>query len=141
MMKLTLLLFFIPGLLFAQSPQPPKLGPNPIIIVDSVRINNDELSKINPSDIAMLTMLTDTDAVKLYGEGGKDGVVICETKVFARKRYTAFFRRKSTRYDSLYTVLNSDSTFQYVINDKVKHGNDEGDLASIDDDLFISLEY
>ena len=90
--------------------------------------------------IARLTVLTDTNATNHYGAAAKDGVVLAETKAFARKHYIAFLRKKSPAYYSLYTIAKSDTSFQYIVNDKVKTKNFEGDLATLDDWLFISLD-
>ncbi|MDO3642050.1 hypothetical protein [Mucilaginibacter sp. L3T2-6] len=37
-------------------------------------------------------------------------------------------------------ITKSDTAFQYIINDKVKIKSYEGDLATIDDALFLSLD-
>ncbi|MGN6396187.1 MAG: hypothetical protein ACTHMI_11520 [Mucilaginibacter sp.] len=37
-------------------------------------------------------------------------------------------------------ITKSDTAFQYIINDKVKIKSYEGDLAAIDDALFLSLD-
>ena len=76
----------------------------------------------------------------MYGDAAKDGVIVVTTKTLARRNYTSFFRRKSKAYDSLYTAAKSDSTFQYIINDKITGESAEGDLSLITDDLFISLD-
>ncbi len=130
---------FLPLLIPFFSSAQPKLGPNPVIIIDSIKLSYKEFMAFDPSTIARLTVLTDTDATNHYGKEAKDGVMIAETKAFARKHYIAFLRKKSPAYDSLYSVTKSDSTFQYIINDKVKTKNFEGSLAMLDDWLFISL--
>ena len=143
MRKLTFLFLLIPSFLFAHdSPRKAnkKIGANPLIIIDSVKISHDDFLKVAPQTIASVTILTDTDATKAYGEGAIDGAIICETRIYAKERYVKFFRKISPQYDSLYTITNSDSTFQYIINKKVKTDNYEGDLAAINEDLFISLE-
>jgi hypothetical protein len=144
-MKLTIVLYLLtlPMAIYAQ--KSPKraakaVGKNPIIIVDSVRITMSEMRTIDARTITAVTMLTDTDATNLYGPEAVDGVVIAKTKAYARKQYVRFFRSISPKYDSLYITAKSDSTFQYIINNKVKKQDDEGDLSLIDNDLFISLD-
>jgi len=139
------ILLLIPVLAIAQKKQDDspmsKLGPNYLMIIDSVKITRVQFQKFNPNTIASLEVLTDTDATNKYGNAAKDGAVIIQTKSLARKRYTSYFRSKSKAYDSLYVSAKNDSTFLYIINDKVKsEKNSEGDLSAIDDDLFISLE-
>ena len=142
MKNIFFIIFITPFFSFSQqrASGTPKLGPHPVIIVDSVRLTHDEFMAFDPNTIASMTVLTDTDATNHYGTDAKDGVALIQTKVFARKHYIAFLRKKSPAYDSLYTVCNSDTTFQYIINDKIKTKNFEGDLATLDDWLFISLE-
>lgn len=116
-----------------------KLGPHHLYIIDSVRITARQFQDFDPNTIASLTIFTDTDATKRFGPDAHDGVVVIETKDYAKRHYINFFKRKSASYDSLYKITKSDSTFQYIINDKIKDKNFEGDLARIDDWLFISL--
>lgn len=51
---------------------------NPLYIVDDVPINN--ISTINPDDIASVEILKDASATALYGVRGANGVVIIKTK-------------------------------------------------------------
>lgn len=51
---------------------------NPLYIVDDVPINN--ISTINPDDIASVEVLKDASATALYGVRGANGVVIIKTK-------------------------------------------------------------
>ena len=141
-MKLLFIFLLIPIFGLAQSAEKEpseKIGPNPIFIIDSVRITKAQFQKFNPNAIASLTVITDTSATNKYGTDAEDGVILIETKDFARKHYISYFRKKSKSYNSLYLVTKTDTDFQYIINDKIKTGNFEGDLAAINDDLFISI--
>ncbi len=51
---------------------------NPLYIVDDVPINN--ISSINPDDIASVEVLKDASATAIYGVRGANGVVIIKTK-------------------------------------------------------------
>jgi hypothetical protein len=141
MRKIILFFLLIPSSLLAQSTDQvvKRLGPDPLIIVDTIKTDGG-ISKVDVNTIAVLTVMGDTSAMKLYGDEAKDGAVIIETKDFAKRQYIAFFRKMSTQYDSLYTIANSDSTFQYIVNDKVKTGNYFGDLALIIKDKYVSME-
>jgi len=143
MKRFLIAILFLPVIAFGQSAfqkEAKKLGPNPLKIMDSVVISNDEFGHIAAYNIASLRVLTDTDATNKYGDAAKDGAVIITTKTFARKHYIAYFRRVSAKYDSLYSITKSDSSFQYIINDRIKASSDEGDLFVINDEIFISLE-
>lgn len=48
----------------------------PLFVVDDKIIGNDDITKIKPNDIESVTVLKDESATKLYGEKGKNGVVI-----------------------------------------------------------------
>ena len=51
---------------------------NPLYIVDDVPINN--ISSINPDDIASIDVLKDASATAMYGVRGANGVIIIKTK-------------------------------------------------------------
>jgi TonB-dependent SusC/RagA subfamily outer membrane receptor len=52
----------------------------PLYILDSVEISYEDLNKIKPEDIAAINVLKDKSATALYGEKGKNGVIIIELK-------------------------------------------------------------
>jgi hypothetical protein len=117
-----------------------KLGPNPIFIIDSQKVSRADLSRYSPDSIATIIMLYDTTATKRYGDAAKDGAVIIETRSFARRSFISFFKKYSKSYDSLVNLVGSDTSFAYIINDKVQRGSYEGNLSAITEDLFVGLE-
>lgn len=52
----------------------------PLFVVDDKIIGNDDITKIKPNDIESITVLKDESATKIYGEKGKNGVVIIKMK-------------------------------------------------------------
>lgn len=52
----------------------------PIVLLDGYRITYETFTKIDPSEIASITVLKDKAAVEQYGEEAKDGVVLVTTK-------------------------------------------------------------
>ena len=52
----------------------------PLFVVDDKIIGNDDITKIKPNDIESVTVLKDESAMKIYGEKGKNGVVIIKMK-------------------------------------------------------------
>jgi len=140
MKSLLLLLFCVPIFAFAQEDPASKLGPDPIYVVDSVKITKDQFQNFNVSTVASVQVLTDADATNKFGNIARDGAILIQTKALARRIYIRYFRKKSPAYDSLYMAAKTDSAFQYIINDKIKDQNSEGDLSAINDKLFISLE-
>lgn len=53
---------------------------DPLIILDGKEITKQEMQKINPYDIENMSVLKDKSAVELYGEKGKNGVIIITKK-------------------------------------------------------------
>ena len=61
---------------------------DPLVIVDGVRV--EDVNTIDPNSIKSVQVLKDEDAIKLYGEDGKNGVIVISTKDRAKDqlRYT-----------------------------------------------------
>ncbi len=74
------------------------------------------------------------------GADGKNGLVYIETKKFAKHRYWSYFKSKSKDFQRLFPTAESDLKTIYVLNKKVLTDNYEGDLASVNDKTFVSLE-
>ncbi|MDK2969693.1 MAG: hypothetical protein PWQ53_1260 [Bacteroidota bacterium] len=53
---------------------------NPLILMNGVAITKEEMDKINPHDIESVNVLKGEQATRLYGEKGKNGVVIITPK-------------------------------------------------------------
>ena len=70
---------------------------------------------------------------------GDDGVVYVEKKVFDTRHYYRYFARTSTAYAQLVAAGVAETNIQYVLNGRLLTTNYEGDLASIDDQLFQGL--
>ena len=59
----------------------------PLIIIDGVeQIKDDAIDKLNPNIIESISVLKDESSVKLYGERGKDGVIMITTKNASTKK-------------------------------------------------------
>lgn len=52
----------------------------PLFIVDGKEVANDKFVELDPDSIKSVTVLKDKAAIKKYGDKGKNGVVIVETK-------------------------------------------------------------
>lgn len=127
---------------FSQTPEEEtsKLGNNPIFLIDSVRINSSEMQNYDPKEIALVSMYRDKEAVNLFPEGGKDGVIYIETKKFATKRFQNYLKTKSAEYKKLISQETDGSRLQYILNGKILIADFEGDLASISDKVYKSLK-
>jgi hypothetical protein len=133
MKKLLGLLFFhfITIISFAQTTE--HQNRNPVYFLDSVRINPDYFRSINPKDIAFIQVVKENNAIERLGEEGKNGIIYIETKIFARKKMWNYLKRKSDDYARLMPTIDSDSSFQYILNKKLLKNSYDFDLASVND--------
>lgn len=53
---------------------------HPLIILDGKEISNDGIKKIDPNNIESIAVLKDASSTSLYGDKGKDGVILITTK-------------------------------------------------------------
>ncbi|MFP2996811.1 hypothetical protein ABN763_12915 [Spongiivirga sp. MCCC 1A20706] len=144
MIKKLIVLAFILSSIYLQGQSPKrvlkKIGDNPIYFIDSINVSGEELKKYNPNQIASVTVFKGKEAIELLGENGKDGAIYIETVNFSRLRYWKFFSSKSSSYSELVPSFDSDSNIQYILNDRVLTDNFEGDLATINDDIFKDIK-
>lgn len=126
---------------FGQKPKKviKKLGNDPVFFIDSINVDKSEMMKYQPEDIAQVSVYKDSNAIKLVGPEGKDGVVYIETKPFARIKYWNYFKTKSVEYGNIVLTPESDSSIQYILNGRVLKTNFEGDLSLIDDSIFVEI--
>jgi hypothetical protein len=127
---------------FGQKPKKviKKLGDDPVFFIDSINVDQSEMMKYQPEQIAKVSVYKGSDAIDLVGPEGKDGVVYIETKVFAKNKYWSYFRIKSEDYAKAALTPQSDSVIQYILNDRILTTNFEGDLALITDDIFKEIK-
>ena len=112
----------------------------PLFYLDSVNVNSGVLNLYQPTDIAAVTVYKDTNAIKIAGEKGKFGVIYITTKNYARNRYWAYFKSKSTDYTKAVPSIKEEDNVIYILNDKILEKNFEGDLFFIDNKNFVDLK-
>lgn len=119
--------------LMAQQIQKPvrKALRTPVIFVDSVSIDYQEVAGIKKDDIALIDVYKDSSAVRLLGPDGRDGVIFLMTKDFARKIYRDFFSAQSPEYARLVASTGADSAVQYILNGQPLFVDYEGQLAKV----------
>ncbi len=118
-----------------------KLSRGPLFFVDSIRVQKETLDQIYPNDVAMIEVLKDSNAVRVAGPEGINGVVYITTKKSARSRYWNFFSSRSAAYAQAVPTPEADTAFVYVLNEKVLTGNDiEYNLAGVNAGVFIDLQ-
>jgi hypothetical protein len=113
---------------------------DPVFFLDSVRVNRGVLQNYEPSEIAAVTVLKDSSAIKIMGPKAKNGLIYIETKKFAKEKYWNYFKSKSEEYAKLVPSVEGDGNIQYILNKRILTENFEGDLASIDDKVFKEIQ-
>jgi TonB family protein len=76
---------------FPNAPIRPNGGNNDpakqaLFILDGVEMKDGEITKINPNDIEKMEVLKNENATKIYGEKGKNGVILITTKKKAAEK-------------------------------------------------------
>lgn len=74
---------------------------DPLFVVDGKVISQAEMSGIKPNDIATMDVLKNTSATAIYGEKGKNGVVVITTKKTVQAKEESNFTIKGKQ---LYTI-------------------------------------
>src|SRR5688572_494040 len=138
---LSFVFLLIPLIGFCQSPKRmiKKIGNDPVYFIDSVNVEQSEMMNYDPSEISIVNVYKDKDALELMGDEGKDGVIYIETKNFVKKRYWRYFCTKSNEYAKAIPNYTEDKEVQYILNDRILDKDFEGDLALIDDSIFKGL--
>jgi N-acetylmuramoyl-L-alanine amidase len=62
-----------------------ETGKKPLIILDGKVQPNTDINKINPNSIEKIDVLKNESATKVYGDAGKNGVIIITSKVAAKE--------------------------------------------------------
>lgn len=112
----------------------------PMYFLDSIRVNQGVLKNYQPSEIAMVTVYKDSNAIKLGGAEAKNGLIYITTKEYARDHYRDYFKSKSAEYATAAADDKKEEKAVYILNGKVLSSNFESDLFTIDDTNFVSLK-
>lgn len=139
--KQIVLFSLLSAVMFSQSPEKAvkKLGKNPVFFIDSVRVDRNEFRNFDNNETSLVSIYNDFEAISLFGDDGKDGIVYVETIKFSKNRYWKFFKSKSAEYLILVPNSENDSNVQYILNKNVLVDNFEGALATIDNSTFEKL--
>jgi hypothetical protein len=118
---------------------PVENNTDPVFFIDSIQVNKRLLQNYNPNDIASVTVYKNANATTRV-KSATNGLVYIETKNFARLRYWKYFKSKSGNYAKIVTSPESDSTIQYILNNKILKENFEADLAAIDNKTYRGIK-
>ena len=87
----------------------------PLFVIDGVPFTED-ISKINPADIANMTILKDAAATSIYGSRGNNGVIVITTKNALRELAQVKTRTNFNETAFFYPHLKTDSDGKFSFN-------------------------
>ncbi|WP_435354486.1 TonB family protein [Emticicia sp. SJ17W-69] len=90
-----------PKSLILNQPNLSLIDGDPLFVIDGKASYKDEMSKLNPNEIATVDVLRNASATAIYGEKGKNGVVIITTKTHTQVKEDPNFTIKGKQ---LYTL-------------------------------------
>ena len=120
---------------------------DPLIILDGVPYEGN-ISSINPTDIASLTVLKDAASNAIYGARGANGVVLITTKQGNSKEAKVTFDAKwgtNSRAIPQYDVISSpgeyyETMFKALYNSKAYHGSKAAEAYAYANDNLFNVE-
>ncbi|MDN3667639.1 SusC/RagA family TonB-linked outer membrane protein [Algibacter miyuki] len=71
-------------------------GASPLILLDGFEISANELSRVQPDDIASFSVMKDATATSLYGARGANGVILITTKEGKEGKAQISFRHETS---------------------------------------------
>jgi hypothetical protein len=111
----------------------------PMLFLDSIRVNMGTLKTYKPSEIAFISVYKDSNAIRIAGKEAKNGAVYIITNKFARDSYWNYFKSKSADYQKTVPDIETEAEIVYILNGKVLKSGMESELYSINDSNFIEL--
>ena len=117
-----------------------QIGNDPIFFLDSVNVTRFDLQKYQKSDMAIISVYKDADAIKLIGPQGQYGAVYYTTRRYAILKYWKFFKSISPEYAKVAEDMKAEAQIVYILNDKVLVNDFEGDLSLVDKSNLINLK-
>jgi TonB-linked SusC/RagA family outer membrane protein len=94
---------------------------DPLILIDGVELESDDLARMNTDDIASFSIMKDATATALYGARGANGVIMVTTKE-GREGKVAVNARLETSFSSATKMIETADpvTFMKMHNESVK---------------------
>ena len=79
----------------------------PLIVINGF-IFNEGINNINPDDVAIIGILGQPGATNIYGERGKNGVILINTKKLNENYQTLIRRKETLNYDSTTVIVDGE---------------------------------
>jgi len=94
---------------------------NPLILIDGIEMEPNDLARINVDDIASFSIMKDANAAALYGARGANGVILVTTKEGKVDKLSFNFRaEQSNSYNSELVKLADPITYMKLHNEAVR---------------------
>ncbi|MEP5339614.1 MAG: M56 family metallopeptidase [Algibacter sp.] len=81
-----------------------KNSDNPLIIIDGKESEKSKLDDLNQSNVENVTVLKDDNAIRLYGEKGKNGVILITTKKQNKSQWKVSAEKNNVIYATKDTI-------------------------------------
>jgi len=94
---------------------------DPLILIDGVEMNSNDLARVNPDDISSFSVMKDANAAALYGARGANGVILVTTKEGKADQLSINIRAElSTSANSELVQLADPITYMRLHNEAVR---------------------
>lgn len=109
-------------------------------ILDNKIINKDVLRDLNRDSILAITILKDSNAVKITKNENTDAVVSAISTAYAKAHHLDYLKSKSVDFANAYSSIQNPNEVIFIWNDEVLDKRKENMLYFIDDRNFIEIK-
>ena len=92
---LTIVILFLINITFSQDKNVKIVSKknDPLIVVNDSILKYEVIEFLNPNDIESVTVWKDAKAIELYGEKGKNGVIVITTKNISKRKLRKIYKQ------------------------------------------------
>jgi TonB-dependent SusC/RagA subfamily outer membrane receptor len=92
---LTIVILFLVNITFSQDKNVKIVSKknNPLIVVNDSILKYEVIEFLNPNDIESVTVWKDEKAKSMYGENGKNGVIVITTKNISKRKLRKIYKQ------------------------------------------------
>ena len=92
---LTIVILFLVNITFSQDKSVKIVSQknNPLIVVNDSILKYEVIEFLNPNDIESVTVWKDEKAKSMYGEKGKNGVIVITTKKISKRKLRKIYKQ------------------------------------------------
>jgi len=96
------------------------IKPYPYVLVDGVAVDEETFKALDPNKIESVNILKDESATAVYGEKGKDGVILVVTKKENSKEEAKATGNKKSESSAVFTVVEDMPSFPGGENERIR---------------------